>query len=173
MGKGCMLSKLLFLLLALMFITQSCAYLTVKFNITNKNTGKTKTFTYYVDLSYLNNPKTYENEYVKIELLLKNYTVDSNTYYNLTWNITAKVNLSYTAELFNSSGEHPGWVGGNPYTCNNLPNGWWDSSYWQPIKPEEIGPEYRPPTTKSPIPLGAVILTLIAIPLLVLLRRVK
>jgi len=155
-------NKLIFLILVLGFLTQSYAYLTVQFNITNTNTNETKTFNYYVDLGYLNNPKTYENDYANITLWLEN---DSNYY--LHWNLTAKVNLNYTAELFNASGGYPEWVGCNPYTYNNLSTGEYDCKYWYPIKPEEIGPEYKPPK-KAPIPLGALIITLITILLLTL-----
>ena len=156
------LLSIIFSILVITFISQSYAYLTVKYDITNTNTNETKTFTYYVDLGYLNNPKTYENDYANITLWLEN-----NSNYYLHWNLTAKINLSYTAELFNASGEHPGWVGSNPYTCNNLPTGWYDSQSWSSIKSGEIGPEHNPPK-KAPIPLSALIITLIAIPLLTL-----
>ncbi|EHP87389.1 hypothetical protein [Methanotorris formicicus] len=164
--------NLLFLILALVFITQSYAYLTVEFNITNRDTNETKTFDYYVDLNQLNNPKTYENDYSTIKLWLENYTDSGNTYYYLHWNITAKVNLNYTAELFDTSNEHPDWTGSNPYGPKNLNVAYYDHEYWTSIKHDEIGPEYKPSTTKSPIPLGAIILTLIVVPLLTL-RKVK
>ncbi|WP_456471763.1 hypothetical protein [Methanocaldococcus sp.] len=163
-----MKNKIIFLILVLGILTQSYAYLTVKFNITNKDTGVSKTFSYYVDLNNLNNPKTYENDYSTIKLWLENYTNSGNIYYKLWWNITAKVNLTYTAELFNSTGEHPSLSGNNPYGHKDLNAGECDVEYWMPIKSEEVGPEYNPPKAKAPIPLGVVILTLIATPILTL-----
>jgi len=61
-------------------------------------------------------------------------------YYRIWWKITAKVDLNsgYRAELLNSTYNRPEWVGDNPYYLESLPAGWYDTQYWEPVKPEEM-----------------------------------
>ncbi len=61
-------------------------------------------------------------------------------YYRIWWKIVAKIDLNsgYRAELLNSTYARPEWVGDNPYYLDSLPAGWYDTQYWEPVKPSEM-----------------------------------
>ncbi|AEF96354.1 hypothetical protein [Methanotorris igneus] len=164
--------KVIFLILALMFITQSYAYLTVKYSILEANgipLSSPYNFTVLVSKeNTITNPIVEETPYARFVIYVENKNDEWNLYTNAT-TINGYSSIKYKAELFNASGEHPAGVDNNPTTVYGDSDGeFW---YWGGIPDSDFGSNQTP--VKSPIPLGAVILTLIIIPLITLRRMVK
>jgi hypothetical protein len=147
--------KLIFLILMLIFITQIYA----------------ETYDYTVNN---NTDETYDTTYATIHIWVEPNGSDYKVWYELTPKV---FNITYTAEIFNSSGVHPGV--GNPTVSETCNTTYTYSNYWIPVAPGEFpltvkftilknNPSTTTTTTKTPIPLGAAILTLIAIPLITL-----
>ena len=83
----------------------------------------------------ITNPSTAEDAYASYRV----WVGAAGTNYRIYVVVTAKVNLTqYKAELFNSTGQHPVWVGGNPYYGPALPAGWSDYFYWEPVAASEM-----------------------------------
>jgi hypothetical protein len=159
-------NKLIFLIFVLGLLTQSCADLTIKYSITQANwTNLATPYNFSVKVwkdNTKDNPIVKKTTYAKFIIWVENESSGYKIYTNAT-TINGYKSIKYKAELFNASGEHPSGVGSNPTEAWGSETG--GLIYWTPIKADDFGGHS---STKTPIPLGALILTLIAIPLLTL-----
>jgi hypothetical protein len=168
------LSSIIFSILVIAFISQSYADVTIKYSITEANwTSLSSPYNFSVKVwkdNTKDNPIIKETPYARFTIWAKLEGGSYGIYTNVT-TINGYKSVKYNAELFNASGEHPSNVGYNP--ANDQ---WGDEDgelmHFGGILESDFGSHQTESnqTAKTPIPLSALIITLITIPLLTLKR---
>jgi len=168
MGENHIINKFILLILVLGVLTLSYADMTINYSIIEANwSNLTTPYNFSVNVwkdNTKNNPVVKETPYAKFIIWVEKYTNGYKILNNAT-TINGYKSIKYRAELFNASGEHPSGVGNNPAN-NQYGDETGITWYWEGVSESDFS-SYQT-TTKSPIPLGALIITLIVIPLLTL-----